>query len=140
MAETNAPKGDRIGNDYQRGPNPDPGGAIDTGDSAVPPYEDRSDGNNRPRDGTARAMGSKAPLKEPAQPGSDTTPEDAAMAPKDVGESIGRRGEDVADKDGKESGREDTGRKGETARPTGTSGPRDETSIQPQEGNTGKSN
>ncbi len=139
MAGTNTPKGDRIGNDYGRGPNPAPGGDIDTGDSAVPPYRDRTEGGDGPRDGTARAMGSKEPLKEPAQPGSDTTPQDAAAAPKDVGESIGRRGEDVADKDGKEAGREDSERKGNTARPTGASGPRDETSIAPQEGNTGKS-
>ena len=42
------PKQDRIGNDFREGPNPDPGGAIDTGDALVPPYEDRAGGASGP--------------------------------------------------------------------------------------------
>ena len=84
--------------------------------------------------GTARAWGSKPPLKEPAQPGSDETPADAAMAPEGVGESTTRRGEDVIKEEGKEAGREDTGTDaGPAARPTGESSPRDATGIEPPE-------
>ena len=42
-----------------------------------------------------------------------------------------RRGEDIIDQDGKEAGRYDTGKKGKTDRPTGTSTPRDQTGINP---------
>jgi hypothetical protein len=84
--------------------------------------------------GTARAWGSEPPLKEPAQPGADETPEDAAMAPEGVGESTTRRGEDVAKEEGKEAGREDTGTDaGPVERPTGESSPRDATGVQPPE-------
>ncbi|MET3720578.1 MULTISPECIES: hypothetical protein [unclassified Arthrobacter] len=82
--------------------------------------------------GTARAWGSEPPLKEPAQPGADETPEDAAMAPDGVGESTTRRGEDVVKEEGKETGREDTGTDaGPVERPTGESAPRDATGVQP---------
>ena len=37
--EINPPKSDRIGNDCHEGPNPNPGGTIDTGDELIPPYE-----------------------------------------------------------------------------------------------------
>lgn len=82
--------------------------------------------------GTARAWGSEPPLKEPAQPGADETPEDAAMAPEGVGESTTRRGEDVVKKEGNEAGRENTGTgAGTVERPTGESAPRDATGVQP---------
>lgn len=42
------------------------------------------------------------------------------------------RGEDMVDRDGKEAGRYDTGRKGRTNRPTGKSTPRDQTGINPR--------
>jgi hypothetical protein len=84
--------------------------------------------------GTARAFGSEPPLKEPAHPGRDETPEDAAPAPPDVGESTTRRGEDVIKQEGKEAGREDTGTDaGPVGRPTGKSSPRDATGIQAPE-------
>ena len=84
--------------------------------------------------GTARAWGSEPPRKEPAQPGADETPEDAAMAPEGVGESINRRGEDVIKEEGKETGREGTGTDaGPAERPTGESSPRDATGVQPPE-------
>ena len=82
--------------------------------------------------GTARAFGSEPPLKEPAQPGSDETPEDAAMAPEGVGESTTRRGEDVVKQEGQEPGREETGRDATPAgRPMGESTPRDSTGVKP---------
>ncbi len=84
--------------------------------------------------GTARAWGSEPPVKEPAQPGSDETPEDAAMAPEGVGGSTTRRGEDVIKEEGKEAGREDTGTDaGPAERPTGESSPRDATGVEPPE-------
>jgi len=61
------------------------------------------------------------------------------MAPPGVGESVGHRGENMTDEDGKEAGRIDTGTDGTPAnRPTGTSTPRDITGVNPQEGNTGR--
>ena len=84
--------------------------------------------------GTARAWGSEPPLKEPAQPGSDEPPADAAMAPEWVGESTTRRGEDVVKEEGTEAGREDTGTDARPAeRPTGESSPRDSTGVKPPE-------
>ena len=55
------------------------------------------------------------------------------MAPDDVGESVSRRGEDVA-KNEDEAGREDMGTKGKSQRPVGTSTGRDSTSVKPDEG------
>ncbi|GAC1488531.1 MAG: hypothetical protein NVS2B15_05290 [Pseudarthrobacter sp.] len=82
--------------------------------------------------GTARAWGSEPPLKEPAQPGADETPDDAAMAPEGVAESTTRRGEDVAKEEGKEAGREDTHTDaGPVERPAGESSPRDATGVRP---------
>jgi hypothetical protein len=40
---TRPPKSDRIGMDYREGPNPAPGGTVDTGDRATPPYEGRQE-------------------------------------------------------------------------------------------------
>ncbi|MFE4543281.1 hypothetical protein [Arthrobacter sp. NPDC056727] len=84
--------------------------------------------------GTARAFGSEPPLKEPAQPGADETPEDAAQAPAGVGESINRRGEDVVKEEGSEAGREHTGSDESPAgRPTGESSARDATAVKSPE-------
>src|SRR4051812_28150577 len=133
---SNAPKGDRLGNDYNKGPNPGPGGEADTEGSAVPPYEGRTGSRDEPAEGTARAWGSEPPAKEPAHPGSDETPADAEMAPAGVGESTTRRGEDVVKQEGKEAGREDIGtHEAPSDRPTGTSGPRDSTALKPPEDN-----
>ena len=49
--DVNEPKQDRIGNDYREGPNPNPGGEIDTGDSLVPPYEERTKGDAEEQEG-----------------------------------------------------------------------------------------
>jgi hypothetical protein len=53
-----------------------------------------------------------------------------------VGESINRHGEDVA-KQEDEEGRDDTGTKGETGRPTGTSDSRAGTSVDPHDSGSG---
>lgn len=132
MTSTTPPKDDRIGNDYHEGPNPAPGGEIDTAGSAVPPYEDRSSGSNERREGTARAMGDEPPLREPNEPaGADDT--DLGQAPDDVGESVSRRGEDVVKDEGKEAGRVETGtHEAPSNRPTGESTDRDRTSVDPE--------
>ena len=52
--------------------------------------------------------------------------------PKGVGQSDLRRGEDIKRQDGKEAGRFDTERKGQSQRPTGKSTPRDITGIAPE--------
>ena len=84
--------------------------------------------------GTARAFGSEPPLKEPAQPGADETPEDAAHAPADVGVSTTRRGEDVIKEEGTEPGREHTGTDDSPAgRPAGESSARDATAVKTPE-------
>jgi hypothetical protein len=134
---TNAPKGDRAGSDYERGPNPAPGGEADTGDRAVPPYEGRKGGREEPAVGTARAFGSAPPTENPDRPPSQEAPVEqspADMAPEGVGESTTRRGEDIIKEEGKEPGRIDTGTDDSPAqRPTGESTPRDRTSVKPDE-------
>jgi hypothetical protein len=84
---------------------------------------------------------SVSPQLSNGDPPSDTNPEnlvgptgggDAEMAPAGVGESATRRGEDMADRYGKEAGRQDTGTDDSPAqRPTGTSTERDQSSINP---------
>jgi hypothetical protein len=95
---------------------------------------DRDDKEQGTAPGTARAFGSEPPLKEPAQPGADETPEDAAPAPAGVGVSTTRRGEDVIKEEGTEPGREHTGTDESPAgRPTGESSARDATSVKTPE-------
>lgn len=131
MTDTNPPDKDRAGKDYAYGTNPNPGGEVSTEGSEVPPYEGRSGGDPQDAESTARAMGSKAPEHEPEQPGSDAEQPDSAMAPDNVGESINRRGEDVAKDDGKEAGRHEEGsdESRETDRQVGSSDNRDQTGI-----------
>ena len=84
--------------------------------------------------GTARAFGSEPPLKEPAQPGADETPGDAAPPPEGVGVSTTRRGEDVVKEEGSEAGREHTGSDESPAgRPAGESSARDTTAVKSPE-------
>lgn len=129
MSETNPPKDDTIGNDYSHGPNPNPGGDIDTSGSALPPYEGRTTGEEE----HSREKGPEPHRHE--DDGFEGDPEDL-MPPKGVGESTSRRGEDIAEKDGKEAGRVDTGTSDDgSERPTGESTARDRTSVGPQEGN-----
>lgn len=146
----NEPKQDRIGNDYREGTNPNPGGTIDTGDSLVPPYDERSKGGSDTAAQTesleARAesvrrqkAGEDAPKE--ANPESLVGPTGGSPGkepPKGTGESINRHGEDVAKSDGKEAGRYDTGTEDtEAERPTGESTARDRTGVDPQKGSGG---
>jgi hypothetical protein len=132
---TQEPKQDRIGNDYHEGPNPNPGGEIDTAGSLVPPYEDRSKGESGSESQTAGAESVKrqqtgADAPEEANPESLVGPTGGSPGkepPKHAGESVGRRGEDQAKHD-KEAGRHDEG-EDETGRPTGGSTERDKTGI-----------
>ncbi|HEV7168884.1 MAG TPA: hypothetical protein VGN49_13055 [Micrococcaceae bacterium] len=139
MVPTDQPQDNRIDRDVSKGPNPTPGGGIDTGDSAVPPYEGRTTTGAGQGEGTARAMGSEPPAAEPTAPGSDQLQDSADMAPEGVGESIGPRGEDMADDDGKEAGRANEGDADHpTGRRAGVSDPRDQSGVDPQQGNTGR--
>jgi hypothetical protein len=133
MAPATQPKDDRAGSDYQRGPNPAPGGDIDTGDSAVPPYEDRNVGNPDDYEGTARALGSVEPAADPDRPESAEAPSEQSTAdlpPAGTGVSATRRGEDVIKEEGKEPGRTDTATEDSHAqRPTGESTSRDRSGL-----------
>ncbi|MGH8902670.1 MAG: hypothetical protein ACRDYA_13585 [Egibacteraceae bacterium] len=59
--------------------------------------------------------------------------EDPNAPPEGVGESVGRRGEDVEGQEGLDPGRQDLGTKGPTERPYGTSTARASTGIDPQD-------
>ena len=87
--------------------------------------------------GVSRQLNDQDPPKDtnPESLVGPTGGEEGEMAPEGVGESVGRRGEDIVDKDGKEAGRYDTGTDDSPAqRPTGESTERDHTSIDPQKG------
>lgn len=71
----------------------------------------------------------EAPTTEPPNPDGGSEP---AAGTEDAGDSVTRRGEDMAAKDGKEPGREDTGESG-AGRPTGESSARDATGVNPTE-------
>jgi hypothetical protein len=60
--DINSPKPDRIGNDYREGPNPNPGGTIDTGDALIPPYDKRTKGEAKDGEDDTPAQGT-APVK-----------------------------------------------------------------------------
>jgi len=141
MADPKAPKTDRLGADYSRGPNPAPGGEIDTGDSAVPPYEGRTGGGGDDPSGTGASVERQMAGAKAGTAGQTASPADEQPAkeedlsdeepesPKGVGVSYGRRGEHMSDEDGKEAGRSgDTDDEGGD-RPAGTSSERDDTGI-----------
>ncbi len=65
--------------------------------------------------------------------------EEIRRAAETVGESISRRGEDIA-KEADEEGREDVGTRGASERPVGTSDARDSTAVDPNEPTTGSPN
>jgi hypothetical protein len=139
--EVNEPKQDRIGNDYHEGPNPDPGGTIDTGDSLVPPYEDRAKGDSDTQEAKSESVKRQLTGEdalEDANPESLVGPtggSEGEEPPEGVGESVARRGEDMIKHHGKEAGRHDTGTDdSESERPTGESTARDRGGIDPQEG------
>jgi hypothetical protein len=73
-------------------------------------------------------------MSEQPQAGQPLHQDDDPRVPSEaVGESTTDRGEDIAERDGKEAGRQDTGTQGESQRPTGTSTARDVTAVDPQE-------
>jgi hypothetical protein len=116
--------------DEARAPNHHNQNEEDTMSATDPSNE--SDAAEGTAPGTARAFGSEPPLKEPAQPGSDQTPEDAAMAPEGVGESTTRRGEDLVKEEGTEPGREEASTDATPAgRPAGGTSPRHATGVNP---------
>jgi hypothetical protein len=139
MAEPSKPKADRVGADYREGPNPAPGGEIDTGDSLVPPYEgrttpDTANAENRASverilehtdSGRAGATASPA-VESPAR--EEELSHEEPETPLGVGESVGRRGENASKREGKEPGRDDSG-DDERGRPAGTSDERDISGI-----------
>jgi hypothetical protein len=133
--EVQAPKPDRIGNDFHEGGNPAPGGTVDTGDALIPPYEGRTraagetEAHQERRDSLERTLDGQEALEEPTQPAGSAADREGKMAPEGVGESTSRSGEDVGKQEGKEPGRQDTGREGGADRPTGTSTPRDVTGV-----------
>ena len=134
--------GDRIGNDFSRGPNPAPGGETDVEDRGIPPYEGRTGTEGNPgnaelrasverqmvgaQSGTAGQTASPA-VESPAR--EDELTDDEPESAKGVGVSVGHRGEDMSDHDGKEAGREDAGDHPDSGRPTGTSDERDDTGV-----------
>jgi hypothetical protein len=60
--------------------------------------------------------------------------EDPDFPPEGVGESSGRRGEDIAERSGSEPGERDLGTKGASERPYGTTGAPDSSSVDPGTG------
>ncbi len=69
--------------------------------------------------------GEPAPTTPPANPSGGSTP---APGTDDVGESVTRPGEDIAERDGKEPGRADSGTSA-SGRPKGESDERDASSV-----------
>ncbi len=153
----NPPAQGRVGNDYREGSNPSPGGDIDTSGSTLPPYEGRSTGADFPGDrsdsasaGTHRAEGDglTSPDPESTPGGATASPADeqpASEMPENESDDPGvgpahtagtTRGENVGDRDGQESGRYDTASDEGAGRPAGESTNRDQTSVDPHDGNT----
>ncbi len=152
------PGQDRVGNDFSEGANPTPGGDIDTSGSTLPPYEGRSSGSDFPEGTQPEAAGgdpsaeggrtspdpaqtpggaTASPADEqPAAEATETVESDPGVGPAHVAGT--NRGEDLVDTQGSEPGREHTGTddQGGTDRPMGESDNRDQTSIDPSDGNT----
>ncbi|MBA3956319.1 MAG: hypothetical protein H0X58_06620 [Acidimicrobiia bacterium] len=125
-----------------RGPNADPGGEIEPG-GLVPPYEGRG-AEGKSADDRAASVERQLAETKTGQPGQTAAPADerpprpgdpvateAPESPLGVGVSTTTRGEDVGSGN-KEAGRHDTGTRGESERPTGTSDERDSTGVNPQ--------
>ena len=92
----------------------------------VPPYEGRQ---TEMKDGYEQHVEKVFHGADEVELGPGPTDTEATSA-LGVGESLTRHGEDVA-KQEDEEGREDTGTKGPSDRPTGTSDERDSTSLDP---------
>jgi hypothetical protein len=121
------------------GPGPRPGGEQEP-QGMVPPYEGRQ---AEAKEGLGEQMdkGFNRVDEVPPGPGREVSDEERrgvpptdteAASPLGVGESINRRGEDVARKEG-EPGRERTGAKGPSDRPVGVSDERDASAVEPDQ-------
>ena len=92
----NEPKQDRVGNDYHEGSNPNPGGTIDTGDSLVPPYEDRAKGDSDTQEAKSESVrrqlrGEDAPEdSDPETLVGPTGGKEGQEPPAGVGENVAR--------------------------------------------------
>ena len=99
------------------------GWAPDSGGSSEPVTEaNRKAWEANDTQGASRGDGDPTP-----------DPDDPRLPSEQAGQSTSRRGETMTETEGKEAGRQDTGTKGESQRPTGTSTARDTTGINPQE-------
>jgi hypothetical protein len=143
------------GNKQEGGIWPTAAGETEPG-GLVPPYEDRTGAKGESGDiseelseTVERQMADSDPgnigaIKSPANEspvgadevshgasggGTATATDPTATSARGVGESVGRRGEDVKKEEGDEAGRQDLGTKGQTERPYGTTDARDSTSI-----------
>src|SRR4051812_26070515 len=95
----------------------------------------KTDEQQQRAEGVARQLNDEAPPKDKGQNNPDSPTAAAGSAA--VGDSTTRRGEDIKAADGKEPGRADTGTKGASERPTGTSDGRDSTGVDPQDSTSG---
>ncbi|MEJ7585025.1 MAG: hypothetical protein WKF43_13315 [Acidimicrobiales bacterium] len=99
-------------------------------DSEQQGKEERAESVSRQMEGSKDSTGTATPADE--QPVSeDELTSETPESPKGVGDSPNRSGEDVADHEDQEPGRHETGTKGRTDRPVGTSDDRDKTGIDP---------
>lgn len=139
----------QVGGRTSRGPNADPGGEVEPGGD-IPPYDGRTDaGTSASSNERAESVERQLADTKTGRPGATSSPADEQPvrddevtdevpdSPKGVGESINRRGEDVADDEGKEAGRDDAGTAGESQRPVGVSDERDSTAVDPQSSQDG---
>ena len=141
--EPEAPQPSSQGASTDLGPRPKPGGEQEPG-GMVPPYEGRQ---TEAKDSHDRHMDKVFDRVDevPPGPGREISDEERkGVGPTDmeatsalgVGESMTRRGEDVH-KQEDEPGRDDTGTKGPSDRPHGTSDERASTSVDPNETESG---
>ena len=141
--EPEEPQPSSQGSSTDLGPRPGSGGEQEAG-GLVPPYEGRQTEMKEGYEEHAEKAFHGADDVEPG-PGRVISDEERegvgptdmdATSPLGVGESINRHGEDVARQEDEE-GREDTGAKGESDRPTGVSDTRAATSVDPHDTGSG---
>jgi hypothetical protein len=141
--EPEEPQPSSQGSSTDLGPRPKSGGEQEPG-GLVPPYDDRQTEMKEGHDRHMDKIFNRVDEVEPG-PGREISDEERdgvpptdmeAESPLGVGVSMTRRGEDVH-KQEDEPGREDTGTKGPSDRPTGTSDERASTAVDPNETESG---
>lgn len=117
----------RFEGDQQHGWAPDIEGEV--------PREERTSGEGGDKAFDAGNAGAPGPGADESQAEREGVPPDdtSAATPLGVGTSTSRRGEDVADQETPQPGHHDTGPKGASQRPSGTSSAERVTGIDPQE-------